>query len=147
MTYYEWINNIEQLKTGARNDALLDTLYNSQIDLQGNILYRFIKHINSLVRTRLKNALDGILIKISTIYNDTNAISLEVINIKKELAFAKRIINLPVIPEENKAKFKETLQNFANEINEALIASVDGIDTTGEALSMIKNSNINKLED
>lgn len=147
MTYYEWINNLEKLKTGPRDEVLLDTLYNSKIDLVGNILYRFIRHINDVVRTRLKTSLDGILLKMNTIYNDTNALSLEVINIKKELAFSKKIINLPVIPDENKNKFRETLQKFANEINEALESSVTGIDTTGEALMMIKNSKINVLED
>ena len=147
MTYYEWITNLEKLKTGPRDEALLIILYNSKIDLVGNILYRFIKHINDVVRTRLKDTLDGILLKMNTIYNDTNAISLEVINIKKELAFSKKIINLPVIPEENKKKFRETLQNFANEINEALEMSVTGLDTTGAAVMMIKNSKINVLED
>lgn len=147
MTYFEWIANLEKIKTGPRNENLLINLYDKKIDLDGNILYRFIRHINDVVRTRLKNALDSILIKIHTIYNDTNAISLEVINIKKELSFCKKIIDLPVIPEENKQKFKETLQNFANEINDALEASVSGLDTTGEALMMIKNSKINMLED
>ena len=83
----------------------------------------------------------------STIYNDLNSLSLEVINIKKEIAFAKKIINLPSIPEENKKKFKETLQRFADEINEALEKSLTGFDTTGEAIIMIKNSKINILED
>lgn len=147
MTYFEWIANLEKLKTGPRDENMLTHLYNSKIELEGNILYRFITHINSVVRTRLKNSLDGILVKMETIYNDTNALSLEVINIKKELAFAKRLINLPVIPEENKLKFKETLQKFANEINDVLEKSVTGLDTTGEAIMMIKNSKINNLED
>lgn len=147
MTYFEWIANLEKLKTGPRDENILNQLYNSKIELEGNILYRFITHINSVVRTRLKNSLDEILLKMETIYNDTNALSLEVINIKKELAFAKRLINLPVIPEENKLKFKETLQKFANEINDVLEKSVTGLDTTGEAIMMIKNSKINNLED
>ncbi|MBQ7137042.1 MAG: hypothetical protein IJO43_03615 [Bacilli bacterium] len=147
MTYYDWVESLEQLKTGPRNDSLLDTLYNNNIELVGNILYRFIIHINDVIRTRLKNALDGILLKMSTIYNDLNSLSLEVINIKKEIAFAKKIINLPSIPEENKKKFKETLQRFADEINEALEKSLTGFDTTGEAIIMIKNSKINILED
>ena len=147
MTYFEWIANLEKLKTGPRDENILNQLYNSKIELEGNILYRFITHINSVVRTRLKNSLDELLLKMETIYNDTNALSLEVINIKKELAFAKRLINLPVIPEENKLKFKETLQKFANEINDVLEKSVTGLDTTGEAIMMIKNSKINNLED
>lgn len=147
MTYYEWITNIEQLKKGPRDEELLKTLYNSTIELEGNILYRFIKHINDLVRTRLKICLEKLLSKIEIIYNDNNALSLEIINIKKELSFAKKIINLPVIPEENKKIFKETLQKFANEIDESLTSSIEGIDNNGEALRMIKNSKINVLED
>lgn len=147
MTYYEWVTVFDELKSGPRNEALLNNLYKKSIDLEGNILYRFIIHINDLVRTRLKNSLDSILYKIQSIYQDTNALSLEIINIKKELAFAKKITNLPVIPNENKNKFRETLQNFANEINDTLMASVNGIDTTGEVTSMIKNSKINVLED
>lgn len=147
MTYYEWINSFDELKTGPRNEELLNKLYKNSIELNGNILYRFIIHVNDLVRTRLKNALDSILFKLRNIYQDNNLLSLEIINIKKELSFAKKIINLPVIPEENKNKFKETLQNFANEINDVLIESVTGIDTTGEIVVMVKNSKINVLED
>ncbi len=146
MTYYEWINNFDSLKQGPRNDLLLDNLYNSTIELDGNMLYRFIRHINNLIRTRLKNALEDMLHKISNT-NDINILSLEIINIKKELAFAKRIINLPVIPSENKKKFSETLQKFANEINEAIEVNAENIDTTGEIITLIKNSKINVLED
>lgn len=146
MTYYEWINNFDSLKQGPRNDLLLDNLYNSTIELDGNMLYRFIRHINNLIRTRLKNTLEDMLYKISNT-NDINILSLEIINIKKELAFAKRIINLPVIPSENKKKFSETLQKFANEINEAIEVNAENIDTTGEIITLIKNSKINVLED
>ena len=147
MTYYEWISTFEELKTGPRNEELLNKLYDKNIELEGNILYRFIVHVNDLVRTRLKNSLEGILSKLKIIYHDSNAISLEIINIKKELAFAKKIINLPVIPKENQEKFSTTLQGFADEISEALETSIAGIDTTGEIILMIKNSKINVLED
>lgn len=147
MTYYEWINYFDILKTGPRNEEILDKLYKSHIELQGNILYRFINQANGLVRTRLKNSLDSILFKLSNIYNDSNALSLEIINIKKELAFAKKITMLPVIPIENQKKFGETLLKFANEINDSILAYVSGVDTTGEISLMIKNSKINVLED
>jgi len=147
MTYFEWIEILENLKTSPRDDNLITNLYSQKIELVGNILYRFIIHVNDTVRTRLKNSLDSILLKINTIYKDTNALSLEVINIKKELLFCKKLMNLPVIPEENRNKFMETLQNFANEINEALEISVTGLDNTGEAIMMVKNSKINVLED
>ena len=147
MTYFEWVEILENLKTSPRDDNLINNLYSQKIDLVGNILYRFIVHVNDTVRTRLKNSLDSILLKMNTIYNDINSLSLEVINIKKELMFCKKLMNLPVIPEENRNKFMETLQNFANEINEALEVSVTGLDTTGEAIMMIKNSKINVLED
>ena len=147
MTYFDWVLNLEQLKIGPRDEVILEKLYNNTIDLTGNILYRFIRHINDVTRTRLKNALEGTLFKISSIYTDNNALSLEIINIKKELSFAKKITNLPVIPLENKKNFNETLQKFADEINESLETSVIGIDNTGEALTMIRNSKINILED
>lgn len=147
MTYYEWVSSFDELKNGPRNEELLNNLYKKSIVLEGNILYRFIIHINDLIRTRLKNSLDSILNKITTIYHDTNALSLEIINIKKELSFAKKVTNLPVIPDENRNKFNETLLRFANEINDALLASVNRIDQTGEITSMIKNSKISVLED
>lgn len=147
MTYFEWVEILENLKISPRDDNLINNLYSQKIDLVGNILYRFIVHVNDTVRTRLKNSLDSILLKMNTLYNDINSLSLEVINIKKELMFCKKLMNLPVIPEENRNKFMETLQNFANEINEALEVSVTGLDTTGEAIMMIKNSKINVLED
>jgi len=72
---------------------------------------------------------------------------MEIINIKKELSFAKKIVTMPIIPEENKEKFLKTLENFGDEITNTLISSVEGVDTTGEIITMIKNSRINILED
>ena len=107
MTYYEWINCFDKLKNGPRNEELLNQLYTSTIELDGNILYRFIKHINDLVRTRLKNSLDSMLSKLETIYHDNNALSLEIINIKKKKIFSKKTPKFPWIPKENKDNFRK----------------------------------------
>jgi len=147
MTYFELISILENLKTGPRNEQELKRLYEVKIDLSENIIYRIINHINDLIITRIKNTFEGLLIKISTIYYDINALSMEIINIKKELSFAKKIVTMPIIPEENKEKFLKTLENFGDEITNTLISSVEGVDTTGEIITMIKNSRINILED
>lgn len=147
MTYYEWIETFDYLKTSPRDTQLLEKLQHSNLYLHGNILYRFINQLNELIRTRLKNTLDDFLFKIKNIYQDLNSLSLEIVHIKKEIKFVQALTNLNVIPQENKDRFKLTLQSFADEIMESLEVSVKEFDTTGEALNIIKNSKINVLED
>lgn len=147
ITYYEMIDYIEKMKTSPRDDKNIAFLTNNKTYMPGNVLYRFIDHIVDLIRTRLNKALDNFILKIKTVGRDENIFSLEVLEIKKEINYVIAISKCIDIPEENKTKLKQTITNFANEVEEILESNAKKLDTTGKYLSIIKNHKINKLED
>lgn len=147
ITYYELINYIEKMKTAPRDDKNITFLTNNKTHMPGNVLYRFIDHIIDLIRTRLNKALDDFILKIKTSGKDENIFSLEVLEIKKEIKYVIAISKCINIPEENKNKLKQTITNFANEVEEILQTNAKKLDTTGKYLNIIKNHKINDLED
>lgn len=146
ITYYEMIDYIEKMKASPRDDKNITFLSTNKIYMPGNVLYRFIDHIVDLIRTRLNKSLDDFILKIKTISKDENLFSLEVLEIKKEINYVINISNCVNIPEENKNKLKETITNFANEVEEILENNARRIDTTGRFLSIIKSHQLNKME-
>lgn len=146
ITYYEMIDYIEKMKTSPRDDKNITFLSTNKIYMPGNVLYRFIDHIVDLIRTRLNKSIDDFILKIKTIGNNENLFSLEILEIKKEITYVTKIAKNVNIPEENKNKLKQTITNFANEVEEILENNARRIDTTGKLLNIVKNHQLNKME-
>lgn len=146
MTYYEWVEFLDSIKTSPRDNKIIEKLQGGTLALDGNVLYRFINHINDLIRYRLSTTLEKTLKNISSNSN-INSFNLEIIDIKKELHFCLQITKIPFLPIENKQNFVTSINHFANEINDALLISIKDSDKTGEIAAMIRNSKINVLEE
>ena len=54
ITYYEMINYLEELKKSPKDDVKLLFLKEHNIDMPGNVMYRYIDNITDLIKTRLK---------------------------------------------------------------------------------------------
>ncbi len=146
ITYYEMIDFIEKMKTAPRNDQNINYLKNAKVDMPGNVMYRFIDHIMDLIQTRLNNSLDNFIDKLKKISGNEDMFSLEVIEVKKEVNYAVLIANNVNIPDENKKRLKETIKNYADDVEQVLENSAQRTDNTGKLVSIIKNHGINKLE-
>lgn len=147
ITYYEMVDYIEKMKSSPRDEKKINFLSSHKIYTPGNVLYRFIDHIIDLIRTRLNKALDNFILKIKTIGKDETLFSLEILEIKKEINYVASIAKNVNIPKENKHKLKETIMNFANEVEEILENNAKRIDQTGKFLSIVKSHKLNKMED
>lgn len=146
VTYYEMIDFIEKMKTAPRKDENINYLKNTKIDMPGNVLYRFMDHIIDLIQARLNNSLDNFIGKLKTIRSDDNLFSLEVLEIKKEIDYSIKIATNVNLPDDNKQRLKETIKNYANDVEEILENNAQYVDNTGRLLNIIKNHGINKLE-
>lgn len=147
ITYYEMINYLEELKKSPKDDVKLLFLKEHNIDMPGNVMYRYIDNITDLIKTRLNNAIDNFILKLKNIKTDDNLFSLEIIELKKEISYDLKIVNSINIPIENKNKLKETIKNFAYDTQEIIINNVRNIDNTGKLVNIIKSHNLTKLED
>ena len=146
ITYYEMIDFLEKMKFSPKDENKLVFLKNHTIYAPGNSLYRYIDHLDDLIRTRLNNCIDNFIAKIKTVSKDENLFSLEIIEIKKEVEYVYKITDNINIPDDNKNNLKESINNFSNEIEEILEEYAADSDTNGKLLSILKSHNVNKRE-
>ena len=77
---------------------------------------------------------------------DYNGLSLELIKLKKELIFDKKLANINIFNSDIKGKLTSTVQKQADSIQNVLMERTKNIDRTGLMNSLVKNNPVNKLE-
>lgn len=140
MTYEEWLNIIEELKSTSTNLEKLSIIKSAEIN--NNINSLLIPKLENLVRERLSNQISKIIKELSNIFEDINYLDLTLLNFQKELSFLKELCSIKQFPLEKQNELKEMLKkeslNVFDILNkEALIA-----DHTGALTTIINNYRI-----
>lgn len=135
MTYFEWVSTFEKLKTAPMDYSLLKQLEDKKINGGQYVLYSLVAHVSDTVNTRLNNRYMELFMKILNDSIDIDTLSLELINYKKEVKFLNKIIELPIIPNDSKEKFRTTLDTALDDIYNALKRNIEYIDVDGQYIS------------
>lgn len=122
MTYYEWINYFYSLQKAPISDECINLINNSNLEYKGNMKVRYLNHIVKLINVRLNNALDNFLTKSKTLMQDKNTLGIELMDLKKEVAFAKRLATTKYFEESVKNQLLENIKNFGQEMNDTIRA-------------------------
>lgn len=123
MTYYDAINLLKKLENCSRDDDTLNQVYNNKIDLYDEMKVRYSTHVVATMSVRLYGAYTAFVNNINNNNLSLDAFSLELINLKKEINFSHKIINIPNIPEENKIE----LLDIFNDINDNATKDIETI--------------------
>jgi len=142
MTYYEWINYFDNLKNTPISDEPINLINNSNIDYKGNIKIRYLNHIVQLINYRLNNSLDNFLLKIKTINQDKNNLSIELNDLKKEINFAKKLASIKYFDENTKKQLLDNINKFGTEMNDTIKNSYKNCNNN-EILMIINNLDFN----
>ena len=78
---------------------------------------------------------------------DINMLSLNLINFKKEKVYLNKIVDLPVIGEEIKETFVNTIDNVFNDMCNILRRNIEYIDVNGECSSVFNKIMIGSVEE
>ena len=146
MTYLEWNNQFEKLKTSVKDDIIIDNLNKGKLDLDENLLIRFMHNVDELVSFRLNNALDKFINSISMSGVNFNNFNMILLELKKEFKFLFKISKLNVIPIENQEKLISTLSEEIKKIELIILEKLGKTDRTGMLISAVKNSNLSNCE-
>ena len=144
-SYFEWTKILEYIKDKPRNDLYLDTLNKGTLDADQGLLIRLSQEVENLINYRLKKELNSFMEYIKNKI-DYNGLSLELIKLKKELIYDKKLSNINIFTSDIKSKLTETLQKQADSIQNVLMERTKNIDRTGLMNSLVKNNPVNKLE-
>ena len=144
-SYFEWTKILEYIKDKPRNDLYLDTLNKGTLDADQSLLVRLSQEVENLINYRLKKELNSFMEYIKNKI-DYNGLSLELIKLKKELIYDKKLSNINIFTNDIKTRLTETLQKQADSIQNVLMDRTKNIDRTGLMNSLVKNNPVNKLE-
>jgi len=145
-SYYEWIECFEYIKDKPRNDLYLDILKKGKLDADQNLLMKLIKELANIISYRLENTISAFTEYLQSGI-DYNGLSLEIITVRKEFNYAKKLVYLNVIPKDISANLANTIQLKANQLQEVLEQKTRNADRSGILNSLIKSNPINKLEE
>ena len=144
-SYFEWTKILEYIKDKPRNDLYLDTLNKGTLDADQSLLVRLSQEVENLINYRLKKELNSFMEYIKNKI-DYNGLSLELIKLKKELIYDKKLSNINIFTSDIKTRLTETIQKQADNIQNVLMERTKNIDRTGLMNSLVKNNPVNKLE-
>ena len=148
ITYFEWVDMIEKLKDAPMDDNLLKQLDENKLDGTKYTLHKLVIHILNTANVRISNGFQKFMDKILTgQINNIDILSLELVGLKKEFNFSKRIINLSIISDEDKKKCVDQLDVFLKKIYDMLEKIMEHADSSGGYMSVYNKIMVSDVEE
>ena len=106
MTYFDVVFSLYKNENDNRDITLINNL--NTLSFKGNVLYRFIDHLNDFILKRLNN-MEERLTKSILNYNQVDEFNLDILNFNKEINYLFQFINIKMIPDDEKNKIKKLI--------------------------------------
>ena len=144
-SYFEWVKFLEYIKDKPRNDLYIETLNKGRMDADTNLLLKLASEIENIISYRMQKELTSFTEYLKS-GMDYNGLSLELIKLKKELIFDKKLANIKIFNDNIKLGLTNKVQKEADTIQNVLLDKTRNIDRSGMMNSLVKNNPVNKLE-
>lgn len=141
-TYSEWVLVLDKLKNKEDDEAVLMAMKQGTIQWQSGVAERFALSLTSAVDHRLNKATDKFQKEMGYSKGSERMIVGALNTLKKELTFLADAIDLPVIPEKDRARYVKLVKDQADNIQKSLEDSAKS-DRTGKLSSIVRNNKVN----
>lgn len=142
--YSEWVDILEMLKDKTDDEGVLNAMRSGRIEWQSGVAERFTKRLVEAVNFRLNAATDKFQKEMSRSAGQERLIIQALLQLRKELSFLYKAIDLPVIPEKDRKHYSSLVLDQANEIQKSLEDSARH-DRTGKLAVIVRNNKVNSL--
>ena len=136
--YADWVKVFELLKSCEDDENVLNLMQEGTIVWQSGVAERFLKRLVDTINFRLDRATDNFQKARQT---DENEIIQSLMQLRKELQFILKTVDLNAIPVKEKKELRNMIINQSNSIQESLEKSAES-DRTGKLSSIIKNNKV-----
>ena len=136
--YADWIKVFDILKSGEDDEAILPLMQEGEIVWQSGVAERFLRKLVDTVNFRLNKAIDSFQ---KSRQSDENEIVQSLMQLRRELQFMLRVVDINTIPVKEKTELRNMIINQSNSIQESLEKSAES-DRTGKLSSIIKNNKV-----
>ena len=136
--YADWIKVFDILKSGEDDEAILPLMQEGEIVWQSGVAERFLRKLVDTVNFRLNKAIDNFQ---KSHQSDENEIVQSLMQLRRELQFMLKVVDINVIPVKEKMELRNMIINQSNSIQESLEKSSES-DRSGKLSSIIKNNKV-----
>ena len=136
--YADWVKVFELLKSCEDDENVLTLMQEGTIVWQSGVAERFLKRLVDTINFRLDRATDNFQKARQT---DENEIIQSLMQLRRELQFVLKTVDLNAIPVKEKTELRNMIINQSNSIQESLEKSAES-DRTGKLSSIIKNNKV-----
>ena len=133
-----WIKVFDILKSGEDDEAILPLMQEGEIVWQSGVAERFLRKLVDTVNFRLNKAIDNFQ---KSRQSDENEIVQSLMQLRRELQFMLRVVDINAIPVKEKTELRNMIINQSNSIQESLEKSSES-DRSGKLSSIIKNNKV-----
>ena len=136
--YAGWVKVFELLKSCEDDENVLTLMQEGTIVWQSGVAERFLKRLVDTINFRLDRATDNFQKARQT---DENEIIQSLMQLRRELQFILKTVDLNAIPVKEKTELRNMIINQSNSMQESLEKSAES-DRTGKLSSIIKNNKV-----
>ena len=136
--YADWVKVFELLKSCEDDENVLNLMQEGTIVWQSGVAERFLKRLVDTINFRLDRATDNFQKARQT---DENEIIQSLMQLRKELQFILKTVDLNAIPVKEKKELRNMIINQSNSMQESLEKSAES-DRSGKLSSIIKNNKV-----
>ena len=136
--YADWIKAFNVLKSGEDDEAILPLMQEGEIVWQSGVAERFLRKLVDTVNFRLNKAIDNFQ---KSRQSDENEIVQSLMQLRRELQFMLKVVDINVIPVKEKMELRNMIINQSTSIQESLEKSSES-DRSGKLSSIIKNNKV-----
>ncbi len=140
MTYEEWLNLIEELKTGNTNVEKLNKIKSAEINTNFNDLLE--PKLEKLIKERFNTYITKIINDLGNIFYDMNYLDLVLLNYQKEIRFLIELSSIKQLSSSKQFELTQMIKNEANKVFDILNKEAMISDYTGALTSIINNYRI-----
>ena len=144
-TYFEWVQAIEYIKDKPQNDLYIETLRKGTLDTSGELIYKIGQELGNVIKYRTEKTIASFTDYLRTGI-DYNGLSLQIIKVRKEFNYSKKLVYLNIFPRDLSDKLADIIQKNADQLQNTLVEKTKDADRSGILNSLIKQNPINRLE-
>ena len=141
-TCSEWNAVLDMLRDRQDDAAVLAAMQQGTLAWQSGVAERFAKKLVDTINARMNAATDKFQKSMSRSGGQEGAIVQALLALRKELSFLVKAIDLPVIPEKDRAQYCNLVREQADQIQTSLEDSAKK-DRSGKLSSIVRNHKVN----
>ena len=140
--YADWVALLDRLRDKTDDEAVLRAMRQGALEWQTGVAERFVKRLTDTVNTRMNEAVDRFQKDLSRSRGEERAVIQALLTLRKELAFLADAMDLPVLPEKDRATYRGLVREQADKIQKSLEDSAKQ-DRTGKLGSILRSHRVN----